>query len=73
MSIERPFCQNLSIYIPHCIIINTIDTLTDPIHCYNNIPISFQYQNISKLAFLQSSRNISDIDNEIACENTSKI
>ena len=57
------------IYIPHCIIINTIDPLTDPIHCYNNIPISFQYQNISKLAFLQSSRNISDIDNEIACEN----
>jgi hypothetical protein len=57
------------LYIPHCINVTTIDTINNPIHCYSNIPISFAYNNVTKLAFLHSNRIISDIDTELECEN----
>ncbi len=39
------------LYIPHCINVTTIDTINNPIHSYSNIPISFAYNNVTKLAF----------------------
>ena len=61
------------IYIPHCIIVKTIDTINNPLNCYSNIPISFKYQNVTKLAFLHSTRIISDVDYEMDCKTKRQI
>ena len=52
------------IYIPHCINLTTIDTIANPKNCYSNIPITFPYNSVTKLAFVHSNRIITDVDVE---------
>ena len=57
------------IYIPHCINLTTIDTISNPKNCYSNIPITFPYNNVTKLACLHSNWIITDVDVELECDN----
>jgi hypothetical protein len=53
------YTMNQELFIPHCIQVNEIQTLHED-NCYEYVPIQFKYNEINKVAFLDSNRVICD-------------
>ena len=64
------YSQAKNIYIPNCQVVVSVDIIESTKNCYEDIPIRFEYKNVTKLGFLTHNRIIRESSKLTSCENS---